>query len=335
MTTLDSTQRSVPPPGLIVRLALGIRRAIRFVQQFERNRPQFVLVFASGGASFIEKSLMLQYARARGAYTMMFLRHGAFMEHCRASAFHRWAARRLMKGISMQLCQSDTWRRFFTADLGLSAQRCRIIENWTVTEDLLAIGRRRTYEKRETVRFVFLGWLEPAKGIRELLEGFARLQASIGVPRMELVLAGSGSLEGDCREWVAMRGIGDRVQIAGWVTGDEKLQLLEAADVFVLPSHAEGLSNAMLEAMATGLPVIVTRVGSLPEVVQDDVHGLVIEPRDVDALTECMRSLAVSAAERERLGRSAHQRAATFNVERAVSELLAVMKDLAGGPQRK
>jgi glycosyltransferase involved in cell wall biosynthesis len=333
LTTLDSTQVSVPPPGFAVRLALAARRCVRFVREFERDRPRFVMVFASGGASFVEKSLMLQYARMRGAHTLMFLRHGAFMGHCRASAVRRYVARGLLHGISVHLCQGDSWRRFFVSDLRLPEECCRTIENWTVTEDLLAIGRERTYDPRAGVRFVFVGWLEAVKGIPELLEAFARLHSSSDLPATELVIAGSGSLEAYCREWVAKAGLSDRVQIAGWVTGVDKHRLLASADIFVLPSHAEGLSNAMLEAMAAGLPVIVTRVGSLPDVVRDGVHGSLLEPGDVDALTGHMRALAADRQRRELLGRAACERAAAFDVERAVAELVAVMDDLAGSVQ--
>jgi glycosyltransferase involved in cell wall biosynthesis len=330
LMTLDSTQISVPPPGLAVRLVLAVRRCMRFVREFERDRPKFVMVFASGGASFVEKSLMLQYARMRGAHTLMFLRHGAFMDDCRASAARRWTARALLQGLSAHLCQGDSWRRFFVADLRLPAERCRTIENWTVTGELLAIGQQRTYCARARIRFVFVGWLEAVKGIVELLEAFARLQSGADLPATELIIAGSGSLDAYCREWIAQSGLGDRIQVAGWVTGPDKHRLLASADVFVLPSHAEGLSNAMLEAMAAGLPVIVTRVGSLPDVVRDGVHGSLLDPGDIDALSGHMRALAADRQRREQLGRAAHERASAFDVERAVAELVAVMDDLAG-----
>jgi glycosyltransferase involved in cell wall biosynthesis len=333
LTTLDTTQVTVPPPGFVVRLALAARRCRRFMREFQRSRPRFVMVFASGGASFVEKSLMLQYARLRGAQTLMFLRHGAFMDHCRASTLRRGMARELLRGISIHLCQGDSWRKFFTTDLRLPAERCRTIENWTVTRDLLAIGQERTYGERARIRFVFVGWLEARKGIPELLEAFVRLQSCAELPATELVIAGSGSLESYCREWVAKSGFGSRVQVAGWVTGADKCRLLASADIFVLPSHAEGLSNAMLEAMATGLPVIVTRVGSLPDVVSGGVQGLLLEPGDVDALTGHMRALAANAQRREQLGRAAWKRATGFDVERAVAELIAVMDDLAGKVQ--
>ena len=326
--TLDSTQISVPPPGLARRLGLAARRCVRFVRQFERIRPHFVLVFASGGASFVEKSTMLLYARCRGASTLMFLRHGAFIDHCRESRVYRFFVKLMLGGVSVHLCQSATWRNFFVTELGLPERYCRIVENWTVTDQLLAAGRTRTYSIRRPIRFLFVGWLEYAKGIRDLIAAFRELQSIQGLPATQLVFAGAGSLESYCQECAREPALTGRIEVAGWVTGTAKDRLLADADVFVLPSHAEGLSNAMLEAMAAGLPVIVTRVGSLPDVVAHDVTGLLMNPGDVGQLTVLMCMLATDTNRHERLGRAANARAAAFTPERAANELVEIMDDV-------
>lgn len=326
--TLDSTQISVPPPGLARRIVLAARRFMRFMRQFEQNRPNFVLVFASGGASFVEKSMMLLYARGRGAKTMMFLRHGAFINHCRESSVYEFFVKLMLRGVSVHLCQSATWRNFFISELGLPERYCRIIENWTVTDQLLAMGRTRIYSFHQPVRFLFVGWLEDTKGVRDLIAAFRELQTTHGLPLTQLVFAGSGSLEGYCRECAREPALMGRIENTGWVTGTAKSLLLAGADVFVLPSYAEGLSNAMLEAMAAGLPVIVARVGSLPDVVTHDVNGLLMSPGRVDQLTMLMRMLAEDVERRERLGQAAHVRAAAFTPERAAHELVAIMDDL-------
>jgi glycosyltransferase involved in cell wall biosynthesis len=301
---------------------------MRFVRQFEQTSPHFVLVFASGGASFVEKSAMLLYARCRGAKTLMFLRHGAFINHCRESVAYKFFVKLMLRGVSAHLCQSPTWRNFFVSELGLPAPHCRVVENWTVTDELLAIGRVRTYSIRRPVRFLFVGWLEKAKGVRDLIAAFRELPSIDGLPQPELIFAGSGSLESYCRKFASEPAFIGRVDVAGWVTGIAKDRLLADADVFVLPSHAEGLSNAMLEAMAAGLPVIVSRVGSLPDVIAHDINGLLMNPGDIEELTALMHMLATDANRRERLGRAANARAAAFTPECAAGKLLETMDGL-------
>src|SRR6185369_14535938 len=103
---------------------------------------------------------------------------------------------------------------------------------------------------REPALIAFAGRCEPKKGVFDLLEAAAGLAYQFGDLRVEL--AGSGALE----------------------------KLLARATVFVLPSHAEGLPMGVLEAMAAGCPVVATRVGGVPDLVEDGVTGLLVPPGD-------------------------------------------------------
>jgi glycosyltransferase involved in cell wall biosynthesis len=133
--------------------------------------------------------------------------------------------------------------------------------------------------------------------------------------------------------------------LEGLLEGERKLAALERAHIFVLPSYTEGLPNAMIEAMAVGLPVVVTRVGSIPDVVIDETNGLLVQPRDSAALATALRRLIASAELRQRLGQAAHATArtrfATEHAARALSSLIAeiaqhsiVSKSRAGKAKR-
>lgn len=330
LSTVDTTQISVPPPSLPVRIVLGFSRFARCARLIEARRPRFVMAFASGGGSFIDKSLLLAYARLRGARTMMFLRHGAMMDQFRASSLRRAFARILLAGVTVHLCQSATWRKFFVDDLRLSATRCRIVENWTVTPPLLRIGEsRRADEQRGGVHFLYLGWLETRKGVMDLLHAFRDICAHAAPVDARLTIAGGGKAESECRVFIEQHGLHERVHMAGWVSGEQKLELLRRCEVFVLPSYAEGLSNALLEAMAAGLAPIVTRVGSLPDVITHAEDGLLVPPGDITALAAAMARLVTHRDEIARMATAAHRRAKAFDVERAVRDLVQVMDDFA------
>jgi len=88
-------------------------------------------------------------------------------------------------------------------------------------------------------------------------------------------------------------------------------QLLEAADFFVLPSDTEGLPLSVLEAMAHGLPIIASRVGGIPELIDDEKEGLLVEPGDADALSTAIQRLWRDRALCHRLGEAARLRAAS------------------------
>jgi glycosyltransferase involved in cell wall biosynthesis len=88
---------------------------------------------------------------------------------------------------------------------------------------------------------------------------------------------------------------------------DGTIPYLQAADLFVLPSATEGLSNSMLEALSTGLPVLATSVGGTPDVISHDVNGYLIPPDDLEALKSGLSTLLADESLRARLGREARQ----------------------------
>jgi glycosyltransferase involved in cell wall biosynthesis len=96
----------------------------------------------------------------------------------------------------------------------------------------------------------------------------------------------------------------DGVLPVGPVPHSEVSEYLQACDVFVLPSYAEGVPVAMLEAMASGLPVVATSVGGIPEVVKDGEAGYLIPPRDTEGLLAAMEALAEDENVRRRMGRT-------------------------------
>ncbi len=151
-----------------------------------------------------------------------------------------------------------------------------------------------------------MGALLPRKGFDVMLESVGRLPAHLR-ERVQVRIGG----EGESREaWAALaraRGIQDRVRFLGQRTdiGD----LLQAADVFVMPSRREGLGVAALEAMAAGLPVIASRVGGLAFSVVDGETGFHAEPEDIDGFATAIARLVEDEALRGRLGEAAGERA--------------------------
>jgi glycosyltransferase involved in cell wall biosynthesis len=130
--------------------------------------------------------------------------------------------------------------------------------------------------------------------------------------------------------------LSESVRLVGLLAGQQKLAALQRADIFVLPSHTEGLPNAMIEAMAAGLPVIVTPVGSIPDVVTHEDNGLLVPPRNAPALAAALRYLIVSAERRQQLGHAAYASARSrFETERAALALSSQVDDIARKPYQR
>ena len=147
---------------------------------------------------------------------------------------------------------------------------------------------------------VWVGLLGAVKRVDLLLDAVAQ------VPGLRLVVVGDGPLRDQVGRRCAAPDLAGRVQLAGQVS--DPASLLAQADVFVLTSDAENCPLSLLEAMASGLPVVSTAVGGVPEVVRDGVDGLLCPAGDLAAVTSALGRLAADADLRARLGASARRR---------------------------
>jgi glycosyltransferase involved in cell wall biosynthesis len=332
---LDSTQISNPPPRLLERLLRAVRRCARFIACFERRRPQVVLLFVAVGASIVEKGAMAWYARLRGVPAVMFPRGGSIVGDSRRSPFTRAWVRVAFRGARQIVCQSDSWRQFAIELLGFAPANVAVVRNWTATRALLALGSTRAGAGHSPVRLLFVGWLERDKGIFELLEA-ARLLTARG-RRFVLDVAGDGSVAADARAVIARCGLDPVVRLRSWLGDSELEEALRDSDVLVLPSWAEGLPNAMVEGMAAGLAVVVTRVGAIPEVVSDRESAMLVEPRDPESLAAALAALIDDPQLRREIASQGHEIAARdFEVEQAVDRLIGLIgAALAAGRDRR
>jgi glycosyltransferase involved in cell wall biosynthesis len=158
---------------------------------------------------------------------------------------------------------------------------------------------------RDAFLLICVAKLYEQKGHAVLLDAFERLQAAEDV---HLALVGDGPLRAELAERIRGSGQGARVHLAG--IRDDIPSLLAASDAFVLPSLWEGLPMALLEAMASGLPVVASRVAGTEEVLAGTDAGLLVEPGDADALGAALDRMIGDAELRRRLGSSARERVA-------------------------
>ncbi len=193
---------------------------------------------------------------------------------------------------------------------------------------MLANGVRdhRTDTQRTTPRpsiVLHLSTLWSAKGVFEVLESAVRLRDRF--PHVRYVLAGGWYSPVEARRasrYIADHDLHDSVHMLGPVTGDHKSELLAAASVMVLPSHSEGHPLVVLEALSASLPVIATRVGAIPEIIDDGKEGFLVEPGDVDSLAERIAQVIADPALQAEMGQLARDRyERDFTAKRFTNEL--------------
>ncbi|MGH9931396.1 MAG: glycosyltransferase [Pyrinomonadaceae bacterium] len=167
------------------------------------------------------------------------------------------------------------------------------------------------------------------KGWLDLFEALARLREEVA--DWDLVMAGTprASEDLDLLAEARARGLGGRVHWLGAIAPPKMSDLYRAADTFVLASHNEGLSNSLLEAMASGLPIVVTDVGGHSEIVDSGVNGYLVPPRDVEALALALRDALTMREASACFGRAARQRALQFgNHQTHAAHLLSYFQEM-------
>ncbi|HML96709.1 MAG TPA: glycosyltransferase family 4 protein [Thermodesulfobacteriota bacterium] len=186
---------------------------------------------------------------------------------------------------------------------------------------------RKTRRPEVPLRLVYIGRLVSAKGIFEVVEALALLRAE-GIDA-NMVFAGSGEDEQRLRARVNELGLDDRVEFRGVVSGRDKDALWEASDVFVFPSHREGLPYALLESMAARTVPVVCPVGAIPEVMQDGREGLFVPPNDPVRLADAIRHLHENRAALDVLGEAGRSRvAARYTVNRLADAFEKIYQEI-------
>ena len=182
---------------------------------------------------------------------------------------------------------------------------------------------------------LYVGTLSERKGLADLVRALALMEQRGATPYLLRIVGGPAEVGEDEAERLrrAVRGAGHADALLGTRTPEQVRQHLQEADLFVLPSHWEGQPIAILEAMATGLPVVVTAVGANPDVVRDGVDGRVVAPHDPVALAAALEELLRDGQARRRAGAAARERVVDrHDVARLGRRMAELYDELAPGP---
>ena len=163
-------------------------------------------------------------------------------------------------------------------------------------------------ERSETegLKALFVGRLAGVKGVPILIEAIVRLSEKH--PDLQLRLVGDGPDRNALETEVQNRGLQDRVTFLGYRSQSEVADELARADVFVLPSFAEGVPVVLMEAMAAQVPVVTTRIAGIPELVEDGISGRLVPPGDIDAFTQALDAILTDEDVRADMGAAGREK---------------------------
>lgn len=281
---LDTTQTSLPPPSLGKRLKRGLGRVTTLAHRLVTSPPDGVIIFAGAGFSFYERTLMARMCRMRGVPNILCIRDGHFATQvAQSSGWRLRLLRRLLQWPSAYAAQGAKWKDLLLKQ-GVPDDRIRIVRNW-LSEEFPVLPPRAAPEGR-SIRFFFAGWLVPEKGVPQLMEAVRDLSRT---HQFEVRLAGNGPLLEEVRAQAQTLPEGVTVTALGWLEPTDIRNQMQDADVFILPSAAEGFPNALLEAMAMAMPAIVTDVGAVSDALVTGETGVLLPDNTAASIADAMR----------------------------------------------
>lgn len=258
--------------------------------------------------SFIRDGLFLYYAKKQRASVLVFFRGWQVSFERYVSSVLRWYFNLTYRRADMFIVLSSSFSRRLTnwgikvpIHLGNTVVADEILENFDLDQ------KARDIETSDEIKLLFLARLEKEKGVLEVLYAVINL-IDKGFD-VALTIAGDGPVIEDLRGIVSKKPeYRKRISIAGYVKGQDKVEIYEKHHIFCFPSlYAEGMPNSIMEAMGFAMPVITCPVGGIADFFEDNVMGVLIQNRTIDAIANAIEILSVDRAKLAKMARYNHE----------------------------
>ncbi len=295
---------------------------VLFAARCIAHRIQIAHINVAPRGSTSRKMLFARLAKALGCRVVLHLHGSGYDEYYAAQTLAKQdRIRSFFAAADRVVALSPYWTHFLTTSMGIDGSR--IVE---IPNGVPAPVTGRAEAEDAIPRVAFLGLVGKRKGTDVLIEALAAL-AECGVP-FHAVIAGNGEVE-EARARAQALGVAHRIEFPGWIDEAAADALLNRSDIFVLPSRAENQPVSILEAMARGLPVIATRVGAIPEQIDDGHSGLLVEAGHAAPLAAALERLIRSPSDRAAMGAAGQARfTCDFSVAACAQRFAAVYRSL-------
>ena len=316
----------ISPPVNSNNVINGARAVVSLVREMIRQKPaalHFILPKA-----YLVAGLVTYFFRCKKVLSRRSLNH-----YQQRRIFARPIEKFLHRRLDLALANSSAIAKQLFEE-GVDKNKIAVVyngvdlEKYTASEALRNTQRSKLDLSPETCCIIIVANLIEYKGHRTLFEALGRLGAATSKSwRLLVVGADNGNLRSVLQQQTKELGIDENIRWMGQVADVQPL--LAASDIGVSASYEEGFSNAILEYMAAGLPVVATTVGGSPEVVMEGRTGLLVAPRNDEALCDALQKLAGSESLRMSLGKQARQHVfENFSIEKCANEHASVYRSL-------
>jgi glycosyltransferase involved in cell wall biosynthesis len=316
-TTVGSRAACREHDGVLVR---SLKDCWYFYRQLKRHGARLVHLNPSlGHKALLRDGVLLLVAKLLGRRVVVFLRGW----DCDCEGAIR---RRYLFLFRLVYFRADAFivlaTRFKSVLRDFGCDKPIYVETTVVADDVFSRAEAESTRRKPEpghLNILFLSRVEKAKGIYEAIHAFRMMKDRY--PRLTMTVAGGGSELQKAMEYVNTEGIAD-VRFLGWVYGEEKHKAFAGADIYLFPTHGEGMPNSVLEAMAYGIPIVTRPVGGVADFFEDGAMGYVTKSMEPQVFAQHLETLIRSRELRDRMSRYNRQYAWDHFRASAVAERL-------------
>ena len=323
LVILNNGKTTSEDRSLTIGIATQLSLFGRLIKTILRKKTDIVHIHTCSGFTFWRDCIHMIVSRLLGCKVFWHI-HGGFFDQFITNMFF-WQ-RALLKTVLATGSNTIVLSKAWLEKLKPYAPDAR----WKIIPNGVMVPQNHRLPSVDPPCFLFMGDLSRQKGIHDLVA--ATSAASKNGFKGKVYLAGGEPSPGEknkVQKLILDLNVGSHVRLLGIVSGNKKTEALREADCFVLPSYAEGLPMALLEAMAYERPVITTDVGGIPELVRDGQEGFLIKPGDVQALAERMTLLNNDKKLRQEMGRAGRRRVEeNYSMDVMVERIMKVYREI-------
>ncbi len=270
--------------NIVKRIVLALVSLLKLISLIVRGKVSVCHLHGSMKGSIYRKSAFVFVCHLLRCKVIFHLHGSEFAKTYEKAGFiYRNLVRYILNRSGYVFVLSGSWKTYVET-ISVNTE-IHVINNFP-SPVFETIYNTREYTNKPTTELLFMGFIGQRKGIYDLVEAVALLKAR-GVDGFHISIGGNGEID-KLKALISERGLSQYINVIGWVTGEQKYQLLKESDILLLPSHNEGLPIAILEALSAGLAVLSTRVGGIPDAIDDERYGLLVEPGQPQALANAI-----------------------------------------------
>lgn len=287
---------------------------------FDRS-IRIVHIHGASRGSFARKFICFVIGKYIFGKKIIYHIHGAeyHLFYQESSPIVKKSIRMFINNSDCVICLSEMWKRFFTSNF--NPKRIEIVPNII---DYPTINKR--HKESSVLNFLFLGQIGSRKGIFDLLEVLSKNKGKYN-GKIKLTIGGNGETD-KLKTIIKEKQIEGLVEFIGWVTNEKKINCLQTADIYILPSYNEGLPISILEAMSYGQAIIATNVGGIPEIVIPGRNGVLIEPGNLIEIENAIDFFIHNPEKIKSYGKESKHIVTKHLPDCVITQILAIYKSL-------